>query len=698
MLGVERSSRSAAQRVRGSMLLARERDRHGHGSGERTPRLELVGADDEGSVVWSAAMLGSLVLVALTGLAAFAALGVAVRAELASRAETFVLWTGLFVMLLVTPVLALGYAHRLWPAALALASFATSSAAFAASARGRGLGPHACSTARRARDLCLLPFEGLHLAFARRSFVALGLLAAGLAIAGSLVLTYLAPSECWDGFFYHEPMVGFAIQNHGFQMVDLPRNMLVQAANGYPRLCEALALWFVVFTDKTFIEIGNTLAAPGLVFATFLLARRYAGDPVPAMGWGAAVLLLPAMFSQLRTTMIDVEVAFFLVAALYFATRPEMRLADALAATLFMALLLGSKSIALVWVPPLVLVAYVRLAIAAGKGRLRSALVLVAFALPLLAGVAALTFGRNWRAFGNPLWPVTYENPKLHIAWRGLATLAEVSRDLPLRDLVKVVFDHPSGGVGDIIARDYGYGAPWVLLPLALVALPVILGRAARGRFRGDPDPLAENALLLAALGAAFVKLTPSLSIARYNVHVVAIGAACVACWAGRRKELVRFHEGAVACTLVLSIVPWVWTGFLGGLELDERGIAALFRRSAAERASMNVASFQMPAAVARAREKELGPGDLVVLTDDTSFPGVLWNHRFENRVEYLPFESRAAFLAGLDERCPKWVIAGARSGGRAALETLPSVWQQVGPAVRQDGTFVYRRVAACRG
>jgi hypothetical protein len=643
-------------------------------------------------------MAGALVLFALTALAAFAALAAAIRAELRSRAETFVLWTGLFMALLIAPVAALGYANRLWPWALAVASAMTSSAVLALSARGRGLGAHAAETARWAGKLALLPWEGMRLALAQRSFVALGLAAAALAIGGSLVLTYLAPSECWDGFFYHEPMVGFALQNHGFRMVELPPSMLVQAANGYPRFCEALALWFVVFTDRTLIEIGNTIAAPGLVMATFALARRSRGDTVASMGWGAAVLLMPAMFSQLRTSMIDVEVAFFLIAALHFATRPEVRPAGALAAGLFLALLLGSKSIALAWAPPLALVAWVRLFLAAGKARWRMAVALSGLSALGLAGVAALTFGRNWVAFGNPLWPVTFESKALHVAWRGLATLAQVGQELPFREMVSLKFHHPTGGVADIIARDYGYGVPWVLLPLACFSAAALLVRAGRARLRGDPDEAAENALLVAALAGLFVRLTPSLSIARYNVEIAAAGAACVACWAGQRQARSRFHESAVACALVLSVVGWVWTGFLGGLELDWKGIVALFHHPAAERATMNVASFQMPPNVARARENELGPGDLVVFTQDTTFVGVLWNHRFSNRVEYLPFQSTPAFFARLGERCPKWVVVGGKSPARAALDSRSSSWQQVGVAVRQENTLAYRRLGDCPG
>lgn len=642
-------------------------------------------------------MAAWLLLLALTGFAAFAALGVTVRAGLSGRAESFVAWTAVFFALIAAPVMALGYTQHLYPSVLAAASLATSVAAFFASARGRATRIHARECAKAAGAFARMPWDGLRQAWQARSFSTLGLAGAAVAIGGSLVLTYLAPSENWDGFFYHEPMVGFAIQNHGFEMVDLPASVVVQQANGFPRLCQSVALFFCIFTDKTLIEIGNTLAAPGLLLATYALLRRFCPDPAARMGWAAALILVPAVHSQLRTTLIDVQVGFFLVAALHFATRPALRLRDALAATLCLVLLVGSKGTALVWAPPIAGVLYVRLWMAAGAGRRRAAVAIVAGGVAAMAGVASLTLVRNHRAFGNPLWPVSYEIPSLHVSWPGLISMERMGAVLSVRELVRVKYHHPTGGVGDILARDYGYGVPWVVAPLAAVAIVVIAVRVVRARMRREPDSTAENALLVAGLGVLFLRLPPGPTVARYNIELVVIAMACVAYLAGSLKEAIRFHEGAVACTLILSVVPWVWTGFLGGLEMDASDIAALFRHPAEERATMNFASFQMPPSVARLREQELGPGDLVVFTQDEIFIGVLWNHRFSNRVEYVPFESGPSFLARLEERCPKWVVVGRQSGGRAALAARVSEWQEVGVAVRQDNTVAYRRLGGCR-
>lgn len=637
-------------------------------------------------------MLSWLLLLSLTGLAGFAALGITLRARPEGRAEAGVLLTAIFYALIVTPVLALGYTNQLRPWLLALASAAVSTAALLASARGRPLSAHAREILRSAAALGRLPWDAFKLAVRARSFVVLGLAGAALAVLASTWLTYLAPSESWDGFFYHEPMVGFALQNRGFQMVELPPNMVVQAANGYPRFGEAFALWFVVFTDRSLIEMGNTVAAPGLMLATYALARRYCPDPVPAMGWAAAILLMPAMLTQLRTSMIDVQVASFLLAAILLATRPVLRLRDAVAASLCMAVILGLKSSGLVLVPPLLAVTYGRLLFAHARPRLWPSLAVLAGGSAVLAGVAALTFVRNWMHFGNPLWPMSYANPALHIDWPGLVSLHDLTPDRPLRELLEVKYHHPTGGIGDIIARDYGYGIPWVVAPLAVASGIAAAIASLRGRIKRSPDREAEAVLLLALLGAVFVKLTPSLSLARYNAHIPALGMVCI-CWlAGRIRDAARLHEGAVASTIVLTLVPWVWTDWFFGVDLTFKDIGALLRSPPEARATMNVATFQMPANVARQRERDLGPGDLVVFTEEMAFPGVLWNHRMNNRVEHLRFTDASTFLARIDALRPRWVVVGAASQGRAELAARSEAWEYVGIAVRQDKTVVFRR------
>ncbi len=527
------------------------------------------------------------------------------------------------------------------------------------------------------------------LAFAARSFATLGLAAAAMAIVVSAWLSWLAVSESWDGFFYHEPIVGFALQNQGFRMVDLPPAFLVQGINGYPKLCEAFALWFVIFTDKTLIEIGNTIAAPGLLLATFLIVRRFAKDPVASMGWAAAVLLMPAMLTQLRTSMIDVEVQFFLVAALFYATRAEIDARATALAWLSMALVMGSKSTALVWVPPLAVVTIGRL-VARREAPGRGPLLVSLAGVIAVASVGALTFARNWIAFKNPVWPVTVSIPRLGIAWPGVATLHQITPEPPLLELIRSKYQHPVGGIPDIIARDYGYAVPWVIAPLGLVAAAVALVVVLRRRFAEGRDETAEALLLLVALAAVSIKVSPNLNIGRYNVVAVVVSVAAVAWLAARAGE--RFHEGALAAATMLALVPWIWTDWFFGVDLGFRDIATLVRSSSADRRSMDFATFQMPSDTARAKEKELAGGGVVVFTQDSSFIGALFDHAMDNRLVYVRFDGDDAFLARVAEADARWIVVGERSRARSLLASQPTRFQQVGVAVRQDRTVALPR------
>src|SRR5438874_2520793 len=76
----------------------------------------------------------------------------------------------------------------------------------------------------------------------------------------SMLQAYLFPSDAWDGIWYHELTIGYAIQHHGYRAIDLPP-ALIQQANGYPRNVEMTALWFVFFTDRRLVDVVNAVLA-----------------------------------------------------------------------------------------------------------------------------------------------------------------------------------------------------------------------------------------------------------------------------------------------------------------------------------------------------------------------------------------------------------------------------------------------------
>lgn len=619
---------------------------------------------------------GWLVLASLTALAAFASAAVAVRSAPSGRAELGVVASLVFFALLGFPAMLLGYGGELGRSQLALASLVTSGFTLAFAAWGRPRAAFARETLRAMRKLARLPFDGLFDALRARSAIAIGVAWCIGLVGLALFMTWLAPSETWDGVFYHEPIVGFAIQNHGFAPVALPQHQAVQATNGYARLGECVSLWFVVFTDKTFIELPNTLAVPGLVLATYALARRVT-DKVSAMTCAPVLILMPGLWTQLRTTYVDVEVAFFAVAAIHFATRPDVRARDAALATLAMALFVGTKLSAIAWVPPMAAIAYARMAWRHGRARPRT-LAVPALGGVVLAALAALILVHNWRAFRDPLWPMGYDNASFGIHWKGLNTLAQLAQHLSLPDFVAVKWGSPIGGLADVHDRDYGYAIPWVIVPFAAIGLV----RALASR--------ASNLLLLAVVVAVSFVATPSMFPSRYNMHIAAL--VTVLAFAGvAGSRWTRAREGVLVAAVALSIVPVNWTrGWYFGMTLKR--MTELVGHSASERAYMNSEDFDMPERVAKAREEELGPGDRVAFTQDVLTPGALWNFHFTNELRMIAFDDPRSFQSALDAYAPKWVVVAEKSAARNALATRPDRWAFLGPSSAIDTTVVYRR------
>lgn len=634
-----------------------------------------------------ALLFGWLVLFLLTGSAAFAAVGVAVRSAPSGRAELGVIAALVFYALLATPVLVLGYTDHLTALPVGVVGFGGSAITWLASSRD-GFRRHARETISAALALARLPFDGLAEAARARSAIVIGLLWSGGLVGLALFLTWLAPSESWDGFFYHEPIVGFAIQNHGFAAITLPQHQAVQATNGYARLGEAVSLWFVIFTDKTFIELPNTLAAPPLLLALYVMSRRTL-DRLGAMAGVPVLLMIPALWTQMRSTYVDVEVGLYAVAAIHFATRPVYRVRDAVCATLAMALFVGAKLSGLAWVPPMALFVYGRLLWHHGRARIVASLATSACGSVVLACGAAVTLLHNWHAFHNPVWPMTLESSTFGVRWSGLNTVAELAPRVSLGDLVRTKYGAPIGGMPDIHDRDYGYALTWVVMPFTGIGI-VRATLGAWSELRWGAPRVACNMMLVVGVGAFSLYATPSIFTGRYDVHIAAM-AIVLACHALSGARWKRLREGVLVAGIALSIVPLYWTrGWYFGMNVDH--ISELLRRPASDRESMNGEDWDIPERVAKLRERELGPGDRVAFTQEILTPGTLWNFRFSNVVSMVAFENSTQFSAALAAFDPKWVVVADKGAARHALDQRAGTWEYVGPATTIDDGAIFRR------
>jgi hypothetical protein len=623
---------------------------------------------------------GWLLLGGLTAAAILNALGAAERVS--SRPVEAGLAAGLvFFAILSAPVLLLGYAHRLEAPSLALASAVLNGGAFAAVKGKRTMVEHLRRCGRLAVDLTRLPIRAVGLTSRARSFALAAVLAASAMIAYALVVTALVPVSSWDGFLYHEPIVGFALQNHGFEPVHLPSNGAVQATNGYPRLCEALSIWFVIFTDRTLVELPNVLAAPPLVLGAYALCRRQ-GDRVGSIAWASALVLVPQFWAQLCQVYIDVLVGFFTVAAMYFATRPELRIRDAISAACALALLGGSKFSALSLVPIIGAVAAFRLLRAHLGSRPLATLAALVGSLAVLTLVPGVQLVRNLHDFGDPVWPVSIGR------WHGLGSMREYVSDTPLRETLAIAYDTPIAGLGDVILRGYGYALAWVVLPIGLVAVVVLSLASLREAVDGRNYGVTRGLGWLMVLTIAGILTAPTLNgrNARYNFHLVA-GVMAALGWATRRPAWLRVREGMIGATVFLSLLPFSFVGtykWAWGMTDD---VASIFLHPWAHHAYVEHPTFDL---LGKEREEEVHAGDTVVFDRGIFFVGALWNFRYSNVVRYVHSDTPGQFLERIRVEKPVWVAVG-DGDNRKELERRRE-WELVGTIAGSDDEQVFRR------
>jgi hypothetical protein len=196
-----------------------------------------------------------VLLALLTLLSALAALAVAQRTRPSGRVELALTTTILWNLLVGFPIYVLGLRGHLTASWLAVTSGVFFTGVLVAASWGRSFARSVRELAADAIDLFVLPFDGIGRAARARSLVVLALLIVGPLIVYTCVTSYFAPSwRQWDSLWYHETIVSMTIQSHSFAPFPLPPD--TQKANGYPRFCEMIQLWFVIFTDRRLIELS----------------------------------------------------------------------------------------------------------------------------------------------------------------------------------------------------------------------------------------------------------------------------------------------------------------------------------------------------------------------------------------------------------------------------------------------------------
>jgi hypothetical protein len=660
--------------------------------------------------------IGLFLSAVLNILATAAALAISLRAKLVGRSEralsTLMVWN----FLVMCPVYALGLTNHLDAASLACLSAPFFLLVLAVACGRTPVRRFAAELGHSARQIAVLPFEAIAVCARARSLVTVSVVFTFAVLVWGVGCAYLMPSwKQWDALWYHEPIVGYAIQNHGFAFVDLPGGG-IQKINGYPRLGEMTQLWFVIFTDRRVIDLAGYVAAPGLAFGMFLLARRASHDIVLSIAFACALVLTPACIRVIGSTYVDAQNAAFLVAAAAFVTRREFRMRDALLTSVCLSLAIGSKAMAMVPVGVLAVAATIRLLAGAG-GRPWATIGTIASGFLLITGTAATTYLRNWLHFGNPFWPdLKYDNPKWGIHWPGLVEWganqfergeSRIDVNLPRWDFLEALYRIPYSLSLPRFDQmwEYGIGVTWVVVPLAglsLVALAAAVARDIAGHVARQPDwKVASETKTLVPVALTLVcilEFSPALWSARYQIAAMALALAMVA-WLTRRRIFRGVGEGIAGALAAMSIVSFFWMTPRTWLWWSE---AMAFARIPYPEREFTPASAISPKLEAwngspvtmeagLAREKELTRGTVLAFSDDFgTYMALFWNNAFSNQALYIP--AGPNYLQRLAKSSATWAYCATGDPNCRSLSSPESGWELVGRLDLEGHGSVYRR------
>ena len=582
------------------------------------------------------------------------------------------------------PILVLGWADLLYAKHLALFAIACSAVAALAA-----LWPEPQRHLRNALRLLgratLLPISALARMAEDRSLVALGLIPMAIICVWTAWLSYLAPQSGWDGLWYHDPIVGFAIQNHGFRWVDLPHKLAL--ANGYPKISEMLGLWFVIFSNRALIELPSSLLGPLAVAAIYQLLRHCGVSRPPSLALAITFFLMPAFALELRSTYVDSNFTTVAAMALVFLTRPILRKCDILTAGLALGLVMGMKSTGAMLAPLCLAILTLRIILAK---RFKQLLPALAVATVLIATIGSPFYIRNYERMGNPVYPAELEIKALGIKWDGLIRWRRDGIEEERAAKVRYTWPKPGQYFHDIRVHGYGKVLPWCIALAALGAL-VLLTRSVFER--GSRLHNAVNILVLSVALMGTILLSPASWWARLNMHSV-IGFVILV---GVAMDLLPHLLREILATTSIAVSLAALYPLSTAWGVSPQAAEKLATWSPEQRSEFRVTPAMAAPAVARARERELTRGTIAAFAYPILFPALLWNERFDNQVVSVDWHGRESFMAELNQVHAKWVVFRPGSKMEKTLRTLGKKdWQRVGKISRED--IAYRRLPSAVG
>jgi hypothetical protein len=417
-------------------------------------------------MTWLALVACSIAVLAFGG--AFAFMGVALATGLAPQARTSEALLDASVLALVlalTAIETLGFKGMLTPAALALMCAC------------------GCGVAWRANGPAALRALRGHLRAARAAVRGSPSLWALLPAAVLLACRALArvPTS-WDALGYHLTFVAHWIRHHGFE--PFGAGGAWEQYESFPKAGEAL-FWLAMapFHSDAVVGLVNLPFWFGIALAFRCAAVRLGASARAASIWSAPLLLHPMLSAYVTPTYVELQIVFYLLAAVAFALRA---LEDVRAATLLgltACLAAATKVTALSWFVPLALFGVV-LARRHGARRLVRALRRAPSLLGLAVALAWYVY--NAGVCDNPLYPAPLPFAASGPAAGSLAMARSLNSSSIARignydELGALLLEPPWR-----VRYPLGPGAllPWLWLALPLL-LPFVREPARRGRALG---------------------------------------------------------------------------------------------------------------------------------------------------------------------------------------------------------------------
>lgn len=638
---------------------------------------------------------------------------VAVTGKIKSRAEAVVAGSLVFNAIVILPIYVLGLTGHLTRLTLGLSASLECTVLAGVLAWRDGVTPFRALPLRML-TLAVLPLIGIRRSWQKRSLLTVGAVIAFAMFPYMILVSYLAPAwRDWDGLWYHEPLIGLAIQNKGFAPVPLPGGL--QVINGVHRLGEMTQLWFGIYGGRRVIEMANVFFMPMYAASVFVLVRRYTKDVASGVAWASAFVLLPAYLRLVQSSLVDPQACALVIAAAYYVTHPQLDRKNAWWAILATTLAAGAKIWSIVPVAWLSVFLLVRLLRRTRENGGLATAGLVSLGSLLVLGMQATTYLRNLILYKNPVWPmIKYDNPKLGIHWPGGVQIdfdkarAGVDFNEPFDVFYKKMLAPPYSVMSPghyWQVNDYGFAWAWVVLPLFVVVVVIVVlqwtssfltTRLFRVRTRGPGDDALSSAMMLAVIAATSLYLSPAIFIARYHVASLAMLAGCLA-WLVSRWKTTRLSDGAALIAQFGSVLMMYWapTKHEFVYIYSPSQIVSWLKTPYPKRELEDIGTPGHPkllvspvnTAVGMAREKELGPG-AVIAFDYIDYFALLWNNDYSNRAVWV---SSADPLGEAEEAGAVWVYTRAGTALNAQLKASPR-WEVVGPLESESQGTAWRR------